>query len=172
METWKPVAGYEGAYEVSDLGQVRSLDRIGGRGRRFKGKLLVQHLDGSGYPFVSLCSHGKALPHSVARLVLEAFVGACPPNMEACHFPDPNRENNRLTNLRWDTRSSNHADKLVHGTDVRGEKHGQAKLTTEQVLSIRGSNLPHAELARQFGVGPTQISRIRNHERWSHVCPS
>lgn len=78
--------------------------------------MLTPFLDKGGYPMVTLCQGGKQGNHHVHTIVLEAFVGPCPPGMEACHDPDRTRTNCLPSNLRWDTRKANHADKRKHGT--------------------------------------------------------
>lgn len=109
-ECWRDIAGFEGRYQVSDLGRIRSLPRLSAGKRQFRvsGQIMCPSKAGArGYLKVCL-STGNAIKHKyVHHLVLEAFVGPCPPGMEACHFPDPNPANCRLDNLRWDTRSQN-----------------------------------------------------------------
>lgn len=110
-EEWRPVVGYEGLYEVSDFGRVRSLERpqLGGR----PGRILkpTRTLAGNARVAVTLCNRGKRSSRSVHRLVLEAFVGTRPDGMECCHFDD-DPTNNNLANLRWDTRCANRQDML------------------------------------------------------------
>lgn len=72
----------------------------------------------------------------VHRLVLEAFIGPCPPGTVACH--GNGNGNSRLCNLRWDTFCGNMADQYIHGTRVRGEHHPQARLSDQEVAEIRG----------------------------------
>ncbi|UCR74409.1 HNH endonuclease [Mycobacterium phage Ritam007] len=121
VEAWLPVVGYEGLYEVSDGGRVRSLDRqieCDGRGRRYmRGRVLSQSVMPNGYLKVGLPG-GNALVH---RLVLTAFVGACPDGMEGCHN-DGDRSNNRLDNLRWDSRTENNHDAVRHRTNWQSKK--------------------------------------------------
>ena len=121
VEVWSPVVGYEGLYEVSDAGRVRSLDRQiahEGRGRRYmRGRVLSQSAMRNGYLKVGLPG-GNALVH---RLVLTAFVGPCPSGMEGCHN-DGDRSNNRLDNLRWDSRKENNLDAVVHRTNWQSKK--------------------------------------------------
>lgn len=119
-ENWKPVPGYEGRYEVSDQGRVRSLDRMGRAGmhasRIYRGKLLRQSSGDYGRRTVSLHSGTEAgRSRTVHALVLEAFVGPRPEGAEACHG-DGDASNNHLDNLRWDTHEANEADKKSHGT--------------------------------------------------------
>ena len=126
-ERWLPVVGYEGYYEVSDQGRVRSLDRLipwrGGTAVRW-GRILnpTQLPEPDGHMQVSLSVDGRRRKAYVHRLVLEAFVGTCPEGMEGCHFPDSDPTNNRLKNLRWDTRSGNKLDRVRQGTDHNTRK--------------------------------------------------
>ena len=125
VEQWKPVYGYEGIYEVSSHGRVRSLDRTvtysDGRVRRYKGKVLRATLSSGGYPCVSLYSQGKEKRRYVHSLVAEAFIGTRPKGMEVCHN-DGDPANNRLDNLRYDTHSDNMLDSVRHGTNPSAAK--------------------------------------------------
>lgn len=117
QENWKPVVGYEGHYEVSDLGRIRSVTKWAGYGpcaRLYHGKVIKQQLDTSGRPIVKLSRHGKKRTHRVHIVVLTAFVGPRPKGCVACHYDD-RRGNNRLDNLRWDTRSANAIDAKRNG---------------------------------------------------------
>lgn len=124
-EQWKPVVGYEGLYEVSDHGRVRSLDRVNtgkdGRTRKFAGRIVGTSLDENGRPRAVLRRDGKAVVRRVHRLVLEAFVGLPAPGEQACHWDD-NPANNRLDNLRWGTRSDNALDSVRNGTHNMARK--------------------------------------------------
>jgi hypothetical protein len=118
-EQWLPVVGFEGSYEVSDHGRIRSLDRaisIPGRGlRQLKGRVLAQTPDTGGRLTVDLRSNRVRRVARVHCLVLEAFVGPRPtPSMEGLHFDD-NLINNHLTNLRWGTSTENSHDCVRNG---------------------------------------------------------
>lgn len=118
QETWRSVVGYEGSYEVSNLGRVRSLDRTittaTGVRRRLRGRVLTAwRSDQFNHQSVSL-GHSYRDHHQVHVLVLTAFVGVRPRRMEGCHN-DGDPTNNHLANLRWDTASSNQRDRVVHG---------------------------------------------------------
>lgn len=125
IETWRPALGWEGFYEVSDHGNVRSVDRIvqtktgpqRHRGRPLKTYPAVR----GGYPAVQLWRSGKVKLHYVHTLVLEAFVGPRPFDMEACHG-DGNPLNNHISNLRWDTSAGNKQDMLRHGRNQNASK--------------------------------------------------
>jgi len=105
-EHWRPVRGWEGLYEVSDLGQVRSPKRKGGNNRWYGGKILIAYPN-KGYPVVPLCWGSKRTMTQVHRVVLEAFGGPCPPGMVACHG-NGSRGDPRLSNLRWGTPPRQH----------------------------------------------------------------
>jgi hypothetical protein len=124
-----------------------------------------------GYLLVNIHREGKKSPVGVHRLVLETFVGPCPKGMEACHN-NGIRADNRPTNLRWDTRKNNHADKKLHGTQQCGERSGNAKLTNAQVIEIRRrrkSGEQQKTIACDFGVTEPNISMISRHITWSHL---
>jgi len=121
-EIWLPVRGYEGVYEVSDRGRVRSLDRRISGDRHIRGRVLKERPLPNGRPRVSLAFNGKAVDAYTYRLVLEAFVGPCPPGMECLHWDD-NHSNNRLANLRWGTRTENMRDMSRNGNGNAGLTH-------------------------------------------------
>jgi len=113
IEEWRPVIGYEGHYEVSNRGRVRSLDRYCRRGNHMtfvRGRFLRTYLDKSGHPKVGLSLDRRARTDYVHRLVALAFLGEPEdPTFEVCHN-DGNGGNNLVTNLRWDTHESNMND--------------------------------------------------------------
>lgn len=117
-EVWKPVVGYEGHYEVSNHGRVRSLDRVvvmkDGRKKTLKGIVRKQQTLPHGYKTLKLGLNGRLKAHYPHRLVLEAFIGPCPDGMETCHN-NGNPEDNHLENLRWDTVAANNRDVIMHG---------------------------------------------------------
>ncbi|WP_412033701.1 NUMOD4 motif-containing HNH endonuclease [Mycobacterium sherrisii] len=126
-ERWLPVTGHLGFYEVSDFGRVKSLDRaVESRGNRtgtwhVRGRILKPTPNRNGYLRVGLKRDGRLRNHFVHKLVLEAFVCARPEGMECCHA-DNDRANNRLTNLRWDTRAANVADIVRSGFLFNAQK--------------------------------------------------
>jgi hypothetical protein len=146
-ENWKDVIGFEGRYQVSDLGNVRRLDRwIQHTGKAGRGSATHDHflrggpckfwIGNDGYPQVNLNKNGKGKIVRLHVLVLETFIGPRPTGYEACHI-NGKPEDNRLCNLRWDTSSSNKLDRIAHGTSNRGARHGMSKLTEAQVKLIR-----------------------------------
>jgi hypothetical protein len=118
IEEWRPVVGYEGLYEVSSLGRVKSLSRVVRKGdshRSVTERILRPGLHQRGYQTVSLWHNGKKSKRNIHQLVLAAFRGVCPEGQVACHN-DGNPANNWLDNLRWDTQSNNLRDEVTHGT--------------------------------------------------------
>jgi hypothetical protein len=124
-ETWLPVVGWEGLYEVSDQGRVKSLARrshlYGGRYRNYPEVIRSQPTHREGYKLILLTRNRCRTMKRVHMLVLTAFKGPCPPGMVSCHN-DGNPANNRLDNLRWDTQSSNIRDSVHHGRHVSTRK--------------------------------------------------
>lgn len=134
-ETWKPIPGYEDAYEVSDRGRVRSVDRTLSDGRSFKGRLLKQKTTSHGYREVNLSLANYQRTWSVHTLVLLAFVGPRPDSHEACHWNDRPADN-RLENLRWGTSSENSYDYVRNG-----RHHNAAKNTCKRGHKLADANL-------------------------------
>lgn len=162
------MAGYEGRYEVSDLGRVRrtfssaQYEAFGG---------LAPPPDRFGYVRANLKgSDGRLRRVSFHVAVLEAFVGPRPAGCDASHL-NGDRTDNRLQNLRWETSSENHRRKLEHGTLVHGEAHKCAKLKSEQVADIKkrvADGEKKVSLARQYGVSNTLICNIVKGKAWPH----
>ena len=120
IERWLPVVGHEKYYDVSDHGRVRSRHP---RTRAVGGILKLVVRKSSGRVFVNLSNgHSGGKSYIVHRMVLEAFVGPCPPGMETLHADD-DPTNNNLNNLRWGTRSENEYE------SVRNGHHAQARKT-------------------------------------------
>lgn len=179
-ETWRPTVGFEGSYEVSDHGRVRSVDRVKEYTRRdqysgnlitvqrqHKGRILKPGPNSSGHLTVVL---GRGNTKMVHVLVLESFIGPCPDGHECCHHDDI-PVNNALGNLRWGTRSDNLFDAVRNGRKAVGEQHQNAKL--------KGSDIPNiisatgrgciTRLARELGVNESTIRQVRMGRSWASV---
>lgn len=108
-EEWRPVIGYEGLYEVSNKGRVRSLDRMRYDGKRsyaVRERVLKQKLNAYGYPVVSLNKSGKSKTATVHRLIANAFLEN-PEGKRCIDHINGVRDDNRLENLRWATHKEN-----------------------------------------------------------------
>lgn len=173
-EVWKQISNYEGLYEVSSLGRVRSLPRHVRHSKNGslivrRGKMLKPTNDTKGYPTVCLSKNGVVKRFRVHRLVCRAFNGRPPAHWEVCHR-DGNRENNKAKNLRWGTRASNHNDKRAHGTMSQGESHGRSKLTETQIQRIREDVRTQREIALDYGISQGHVSDIKRCKYWRTVC--
>ena len=154
VEVWKDIEGYEGLYQVSDLGRVRSLDRVV-RGAnaystdytiRLKGRILNKGTALNGYQFVVLSKEGKHKHATVHRLVAEAFIPN-PDNLPEINHKDENKANNVVSNLEWCDRSYN----VNYGTSL--EKRSRKCFKCIEQLTLDGQHVAYyesvAELVRQ-----------------------
>ncbi|MDR5741534.1 NUMOD4 domain-containing protein [Caballeronia sp. LZ029] len=183
IEFWRDIPGYEGFYQASDLGNVRSVDRnhINHKGtvRVIRGKLLSLVPESGRYFVVELSRNGVQKRRYVHQLVMEAFVGPCPPGMQVSHTHDRNQQNSRLGNLRYDTptgKTGDTGDKYAHGTLIRKVKPPKAVAAVQSTPIMRKSRLTkeHQEeirrrraagetgmsIAREFGVSQPRIRQI------------
>ena len=144
MENWKDIVGFEGMYQVSDLGNVRSLDRINSAGKKVKGRIIIQTVNKrTGYCYVHLCKNGKAYGVSVHRLVAKAFVNSQDGNDTVNHINEI-KTDNRAINLEW----LSLADNLRYGThneralknkpDLSGARHPNYARRGSQALTHKG----------------------------------
>ena len=158
-EEWRPIPGYEGRYEVSDFGRVRSFYR---RPRILAGSKQ------DGYILVALCRDGTRRTCGVHRIVLFAFVGPPPPKHECAHW-DGDPSNNRLGNLRWATKKDNIVDSRRLMERPLGSKMPAAKLTEQDIPKIRGDGQQMRQIADEYGVSLNTISQIKMNKAWKHV---
>lgn len=112
---------YEGIYEVSSLGRIRSLDRIHPNGGIIRGRTMSTKPRRDGYVPATLWKEGSRTIRLVHRIVLDSFVGPRPPGADGMHS-DNNRSNNALSNLTWGSRAENMRDQVRHGTHGNASK--------------------------------------------------
>ena len=167
-----PIPGFEGLYSITREGKIWREPKSSGNGHQLKGKWAKLSSNSFGYLFVSLSYMDRKYLFAVHKLVLETFVGSCPVGMECCHNNGICTDN-RVENLRWDTRLSNHLDAMKHGTCLVGEKHSGSKLTEQQVRQIiyehRTNLFSGVNIGKQFGVSSSQISNIIHGVSWKHI---
>ena len=188
MEIWKSINGYEGYYEISNLGNVCSLDRFVQAKRCskyfLKGKRLKASPGKIGYPVVQLFKNGKSERIYVHRLVAEHFIPKVE-GKEIVNHIDGNKANNHYRNLEWVTHSENHMHAFLTGLfvpgssnkngKVQGENNYKAKLKESDVIFIlenarkNGGDMTTVELAKNFNVSRTAISAILNRRNWKHI---
>lgn len=177
-EEWRDIPDWEGFYQASNLGRIRSLSRVSSRGcrggfMRIEGQILRQSKSSNGYLRMSFldADGGRAKSVSAHRMIASAFHGLPPtPKHQVAHH-DGDRTNNLPNNLRWATSSENIADKKRHGTFLFGELSHRSKLTEAQVLLIRkiGEEFSLGEIGEIFSMTKNNIRRILNRETWVHI---
>lgn len=167
-EKWRPVVGYEGQYEVSDLGRVRGLDRFvrsKSGGRRFVRGRLLKPTARNQYGHLKVVLSGQKA-RTIHSLVAEAFLGPRPPGMVTRHLNGV-RTDNRAENLAYGTISQNHRDCYEYGG-----RHGSGKLTREQVLEVKAlirAGVRQTDIAKRFGVNDGTIQQIRTGKTFSYI---
>ena len=175
-EIWVDVKGYEGLYQVSNHGRVRSMDRlipksVGIGYRLMKGKILRSAAyHNPGYPRICLSKSGKVRWVSIHSLVLVCFVGDRPNGMECRHL-DGDRMNPRLNNLRWGTPSQNQRDREQHGTGNQGNRNRASKVDEETVVVIKkmSKEKSRGEIAHRLGLSYCIVSDVIAGRTWRHV---
>lgn len=167
---YKDIPGFPG-YKAGDDGSIWSFRKPDGSlGENFH--QINGGIDTKGYRYVILSNSGKTFARRVHRLILETFVGPCPAGMIGCHAPDPDRQNNRLSNLRWGTYADNYFDAEAHGFTNRGSRNGSSKIKESNVLSIRhmaAQGVSRLAIQKQFNLGESQVRRIILGETWRYL---
>lgn len=168
-EEWRAIPGWEGRYEVSSMGRIRSLPRRSGRYK--DGRILkLWDINKHGYLTVTLCGDGRKFKSFyVARAIATAFHGEPPFAGAQVNHIDGCKQNNRATNLEWVTRRQNIDHSIALGLNARGERHGAAKLTTRDVRAIKhlwARGVDGRDLADAYGVTYNQIQAIGSGRLW------
>lgn len=163
-EVWKDVPGYEGMYQASSLGNVRSVTRKvnskGGCPAIKKGKVLKQTLKKKGYLCVNLSSHGKSKAIEVQRVIALTFIPN-PTNLPCVNHIDENPQNNNVSNLEWCTYKYNNEYGSRKEKDHESRINGKCSKPVEQ-YNLSGEKIAEypsiAEVKRQLGYDPGKIS--------------
>ena len=132
-EEWRDIEGYEGIYQVSNLGRVKSLTRLGSNNRIFYGTVRKPVIDKNGYCIVTLCKDGKTKNQFIHRLVAQTFLPNID-NLPVVNHKDENKQNNCVDNLEWCTVKYN----TNYGTSIerRKDKRRGIKMNKEIVSRI------------------------------------
>lgn len=175
IEQWKPVVGYEGFYEVSSEGRVRSVQRTvpTNRGYRSVPSKVLSPANSNGYQLVMLNASAIAKRELAAihRLVAAAFICPRPTDAHQVNHMDGNKSNNRASNLEWVTPAENihHACRL--GLAPKGDTHGSRILSSADAERIRKraqQGETGAALAREYGVTRGNVYHILSGLNWKN----
>jgi len=161
QEIWKDIPNYEGLYQCSNLGRVKSL-------RFNKEKILKQGIGHCGYSQVVLSLNNEKRTIATHRLVANSFLNNPKKLSCVCHKND-NKTDSFVENLFWGSHKDNMMDKVKKNRQAKGENIGSSKLRSADVLIIKEllkSNLKQKEIAIRFNVSPVAISYIKHRKTW------
>lgn len=176
-EEWRAIEGYEGLYEVSDQGRVRSMDRMvpcrwGGTMMR-RGVARNGSKAPNGYLRVDLYRDGVVKYHAIHRLVANAFcevVGSA----ETVNHKNGLKRDNRAVNLEWTSQSENSRHAIRTGLRVpRSGESVSTKLKTADVIEVRrrlACGDSQQRIANEFGIAQTTVSLISRKETWKETA--
>jgi hypothetical protein len=176
LEIWKDIKDYEGHYQVSNLGRVKSLARVVECRKDVfvnKKEKFLSHWDcGKGYRKVKLSKDGIEKSMRVHRLVAETFLQNPELKLEVNHINGV-KDDNRVENIEWCTSSENtiHALKNKLKISQKGSKHGMSKLTEKDVLKIRqiGKTKTLKDISEIYNVDMSLISSVLLNKIWKHI---
>lgn len=180
-EVWKDIKGYEGVYQVSNMGRVKSLDRLveykNGKNVPKKGRFLKPDIGKSNYGRVTLRDGEKSNRSFVHRLVALEFLGnpfegkVLKGKTEVNHM-DGNTFNNKLTNLEWVTKEENMLHARENGFTAHGSINGRAILDDRDISVVRrlyDKGVTQQVLSEAYGVSRANISNIVNVKTWKRI---
>lgn len=179
-EIWKPIAGYEGLYEISSYGRIFSLPKTrkgrGGFPVTKPARMMKPKKASNGYQMITLWKEGKRTNKTTHRLVAEAFLPN-PCNHPQVNHLDSDRFNPRLDNLEWCDRSSNHEHAMRAGSFSPVKNPNFARnLCPEKVMEIHAlralGGWSHAKLAKRFDVCQESIRAVLIQKTWKELHPS
>lgn len=174
-EEWKDIAGYEGYYQISSYGRVRSLDRVilskDNRIVNYKGKILNTGLTPNGYCYFITSKNDKRNKFLVHVAVAKAFV------LNFYNKPQVNhinswRADNHYKNLEWVTAKENKLHSVLNKSHAYGERNAFSKLTDKKAIEIyklAHSNIPQKQIAKKYKISHYIVSKIKRKKLWKHI---
>jgi len=179
-ELWKDIAGYETLYQVSDLGNVRSLDRmvkhnVANSVQALYKQRILKPGKVNDYLRVVLSKEGKTTSYSVHRLVATSFLPN-PENKPEVDHEDTDKSNNAVDNLRWATKKEHAKYNIEQGVTIRGENHGLSKFSNADaeciVKRLLNTSDSHSVISADYPISKATISSINTGRTWKHILPS
>ena len=165
MEEWRDIQGYEGYYQVSNLGRIKSI-------RFNKEKILTIQHDKDGYCTVGLTKNNKLKLCKVHRLVCKTFFNNSKNKPQVNHI-NGIKNDNRAENLQWCTCKENmkHGWKTGLYKSKKGSKHGNSKLTEKEVIEIRELSKikTRKQIAKKYKISYSNVGAIINNKLWKHI---
>jgi hypothetical protein len=171
MEKWRNIPGYPN-YEASDLGRIRSIERVNQFGHKLESKILSYHLSPKGYLCVSVGDRltiGRT--KRLHRLVALAFLPN-PEKLSQVNHKNGNKSDNRIENLEWISNSNNKKHAVANSLYAYGSKHGRSKLKEQEVKAIKfliKRGVFYKCIAPLFNVSKHTIDAIATRRLWRHV---
>ena len=163
-EVWRDITGYEGLYQISNTGRVKSLDRINNVGRHCKERMLSIGLDGTGYLMIGLYKMGKRYPTNIHRLVAIHFI-ANPGGKPQVNHIDGDKTNSIVTNLEWCTEAEN----ISHAHRVGLAKSKLTKEEVEAIKNLKNKGLSQKIIGKMFNIDQTTVGKIYNNKCWVNI---
>jgi len=173
LEIWKPIVGYEGIYEISNLGNVKSLSRkvfFLDTFRVVREKILKSNTNRYGYVTFTLSNDSIMKTVTAHRLVAIAFIDKIY-GKEYINHIDGVKSNNTIENLEWCTISENNKHSFATGlnTSPKGTGHYNSKFEEKDIVFIRNSQLSESKLALKYNVNRATIGKIKRFERYKDI---
>jgi len=173
LEYWKSIIGYEGIYEISNLGSVKSLSRkiyFLNTFRIVKEKLLKPNTNRYGYITVTLSNNCDMKTVTIHRLLANAFIDKVEGKEYVNHI-DGIKSNNTIKNLEWCTIKENNKHSFDNGLNIlpNGVNHYNSRFSVNDILSIRKSDLSESKLALIYKVNRATIGKIKRLERYKNI---
>ena len=169
MEIWKDIEGYEGLYQVSSEGRIKSLARYIKNnlcGELYKEEKIkkITYNPKLKYGVIGLSYNGNNKQEYIHRIVAKTFIPN-PNNLPEVNHKNGLKHDNRVENLEWNTHNENIQHSInVLGNRQDGEYNNASKLTNNDVLKIRNDNRIHREIAKDYGVSRSCITIIKNYK--------
>jgi DNA-directed RNA polymerase specialized sigma subunit len=165
MEIWKDVIGYEGLYQISNIGRFKSF-------KQKKERIVKIRVTRKGYEYVGLSKKATVKKQTIHRLVAEAFIEN-KENKPCVNHINGIKSDNRVENLEWVTYSENNKHAIINNLKPpkRGDENHFSKITTEQAIEIKyfTNGLLQKEIAKKYGIKDSSVSYIKSGKSWKHI---